>query len=59
MSSNDLVAKKVSQIELEKKPEYPTSSKKPKNWDKIVADVAEEEKDEKLEGDAALNKYCR
>ena len=35
---------------------YPTSSKKPKNWDKIAADVAAEEKDEKLEGDAALNK---
>lgn len=38
------------------KPIYPTSSKKPKNWDKIAADVAAEEKDEKLEGDAALNK---
>jgi suppressor of G2 allele of SKP1 len=36
---------------------YPTSSKNPKNWDKIVADVDAEEKDEKLEGDAALNKY--
>ncbi len=37
--------------------EYPSSSKKPKNWDKIAADVEAEEKDEKLEGDAALNKY--
>lgn len=35
---------------------YPTSSKNPKNWDKIAADVAAEEKDEKLEGDAALNR---
>lgn len=43
----------------EKKPEYPTSSKKPKNWDKIAADIAAEEKDEKLEGDAALNKLFR
>lgn len=35
---------------------YPTSSRKPKNWDKIEAEVKAEEKDEKLEGDAALNK---
>jgi len=36
------------------KPSYPTSSKKPKNWDAIAADVDKEE--EKLEGDNALNK---
>jgi len=42
-----------------KKPAYPTSSKNPKNWDKIVADVDAEEKDEKLEGDAALNKLFK
>jgi hypothetical protein len=36
--------------------QYPSSSKNPKNWDKIVADATEEEKNEKLEGDAALNK---
>eukprot|EP01137_Pigoraptor_chileana_P008439 Opistho-2@55279 len=38
-------------------PKYPTSSKKGvTNWDKIEKDVVKEEKDEKLEGDAALNK---
>lgn len=37
--------------------DYPSSSRKAKNWDKIAADVTAEEKDEKLEGDAALNKY--
>merc|ERR1712142_469681 len=35
---------------------YPTSSKKPKDWDRLEREVKAEEKDEKLEGDAALNK---
>jgi suppressor of G2 allele of SKP1 len=39
----------------EDKPVYPSSSKKVKDWDKISADIATAEKDEKLEGDAALN----
>lgn len=39
---------------------YPSSSKKGnKDWDKIEAEVKKEEKDEKLEGDAALNKLFR
>lgn len=38
-------------------PSYPTSSKKPKDWDKLEVEITKEEKDEKLEGDAALNKY--
>jgi hypothetical protein len=38
------------------KAEYPSSSKKHKDWDKIAHDVEVEEKDEKVEGDAALNK---
>ncbi|RNA28030.1 suppressor of G2 allele of SKP1 -like protein [Brachionus plicatilis] len=60
-SLNDIVVKKTSTIDVieEKKPDYPTSSRKPKNWDKIAADVAAEEKDEKLEGDAALNKLFK
>ncbi|XP_061791115.1 protein SGT1 homolog isoform X1 [Nerophis lumbriciformis] len=36
--------------------EYPTSSQHGRKWDKIVGDISEEEKNEKLEGDAALNK---
>lgn len=43
-------------INTAKIPTYPTSSKKPKNWDQIAAEVTAEEKDEKLEGDSALNK---
>ncbi|KAG2675702.1 hypothetical protein I3760_12G017700 [Carya illinoinensis] len=38
------------------RPAYP-SSKPKKDWDKIEADVKKEEKDEKLDGDAALNKF--
>ena len=33
---------------------YPSSSKKPKNWDAIAKEVDAEE--DKVEGDAALNK---
>ncbi|XP_069495810.1 protein SGT1 homolog [Ambystoma mexicanum] len=34
---------------------YPSSSHHTKNWDKLVVEIKEEEKTEKLEGDAALN----
>ncbi|KAG0485738.1 hypothetical protein HPP92_009817, partial [Vanilla planifolia] len=40
------------------RPAYP-SSKKKVEWDKLAAEVKKEEKDEKLEGDAALNKLFR
>lgn len=39
----------------EVKPSYPTSSKKPKNWDQIDKDIEKEILKEKPEGDAALN----
>jgi hypothetical protein len=35
---------------------YPTSAKNAKDWDHLVQDIKKEEKDEKPEGDAALNK---
>jgi suppressor of G2 allele of SKP1 len=45
------------------KPAYPSSyapgRRKPKDWDQIEQEVEEEEKDEKLEGDAALQKLFR
>ncbi|CAH8360104.1 unnamed protein product [Eruca vesicaria subsp. sativa] len=44
--------------EVSKRPAYP-SSKKVKDWDKLEAEVKKQEKDEKLEGDAALNKFVR
>lgn len=36
--------------------QYPSSSHYTRNWDKVVGEIKEEEKTEKLEGDAALNK---
>ncbi|KAL0966364.1 hypothetical protein UPYG_G00294400 [Umbra pygmaea] len=36
--------------------QYPSSSQCNRDWDKMVVDINEEEKKEKLEGDAALNK---
>jgi len=35
---------------------YPSSSHYTRNWDKLAQDITKEEKDEKLDGDAALNK---
>lgn len=40
------------------KPAYP-SSKPKKDWDKLEAEVKKEEKEEKLDGDAGLNKLFR
>ena len=34
---------------------YPTSRHVGKDWDKVAAQIAKEEKDDKLEGEAALN----
>lgn len=43
--------------------QYPSSSHVTRNWDKLVGDIKEEENNEKVEGDTALNKlfqqiYC-
>ena len=37
-------------------PKYPSSSHHGHDWDKLVAEIKEEEKEEKPEGEAALNK---
>lgn len=39
-----------------KKPSYPSSRPRTKDWDKLEALVKKEEKEEKLDGDAAVNK---
>lgn len=36
--------------------QYPSSSHYTRNWDKLVGEIKEEEKNENVEGDAALNK---
>ncbi|GLU21168.1 hypothetical protein SLE2022_373270 [Rubroshorea leprosula] len=41
------------------RPTYPSSKPKGVDWDKLEAEVKKEEKDEKLDGDAALNKFFR
>ncbi|KAG7552738.1 Tetratricopeptide repeat [Arabidopsis thaliana x Arabidopsis arenosa] len=41
---------------LSQRPVYP-SSKPAKDWDKLEAEVKKQEKDEKLDGDAAMNKF--
>ncbi|XP_055831521.1 protein SGT1 homolog A-like [Solanum dulcamara] len=41
------------------KPSYPSSKLRCKDWDKLEAQVKKEEKEEKLDGDAALNKFFR
>jgi suppressor of G2 allele of SKP1 len=42
-------------VNSENGPKYPTSSKKPKDWDKIEVDIKKEEQEEKPEGEDALN----
>ncbi|KAM7504816.1 hypothetical protein LguiB_003720 [Lonicera macranthoides] len=39
------------------KPAYPSSKPKTVDWDKLEAQVKKEEKEEKLDGDEALNKF--
>ncbi|KAA8533668.1 hypothetical protein F0562_031185 [Nyssa sinensis] len=39
------------------RPTYPSSKPRTVDWDKLEAQVKKEEKDEKLDGDAALNKF--
>nr|ABH03406.1 SGT1 [Pelargonium x hortorum] len=41
------------------RPTYPSSKPRLTDWDKLEAEVKKEEKEEKLDGDAALNKFFR
>ncbi|KAL7587530.1 protein SGT1 homolog B [Lactuca sativa] len=57
-SNNSLVVRSSTVSSGNQRPAYP-SSKPTKDWDKLEAQVKKEEKDEKLDGDAALNKFFR
>lgn len=57
-SNNNLVVRSSNVSSHNQRPSYP-SSRSTKDWDKIEAQVKKEEKDEKLDGDAALNKFFR
>uniref|UniRef100_A0A1J3CPL8 Protein SGT1-like protein B n=1 Tax=Noccaea caerulescens TaxID=107243 RepID=A0A1J3CPL8_NOCCA len=46
----------VASAVVSQRPVYP-SSKPGKDWDKLEAEVKKQEKDEKLDGDAAMNKF--
>ncbi|MED6121145.1 Cochaperone protein, variant 2 [Stylosanthes scabra] len=49
----------VSSVTDTQRPSYPSSKPKRVDWDKLEAQVEKEEKEEKLDGDAALNKFFR
>ncbi|CAI0462716.1 unnamed protein product [Linum tenue] len=42
---------------ISQRPAYPSLKSRDKDWDKLEALVKKEEKDEKLDGDAALDKF--
>uniref|UniRef100_A0A7N0U4Z5 SGT1 n=1 Tax=Kalanchoe fedtschenkoi TaxID=63787 RepID=A0A7N0U4Z5_KALFE len=51
------VTHKINVSTVGKGPTYPSSKPKRVDWDKLEAQVKEEEKEEKLDGDAGLNKF--
>ncbi|KAI3471175.1 hypothetical protein Pfo_027838 [Paulownia fortunei] len=53
------VVQKANVSSGNQKPTYPSSKPKRIDWDKFEAQVKKEEKEEKLDGDAALNKFFR
>ncbi|GAB2293996.1 Cochaperone protein [Dionaea muscipula] len=55
-SKENIVPQKINVSSATHKPTYP-SSRSRVDWDKLEAEVKREEKDEKLDGDAALNKF--
>ncbi|WOG92828.1 hypothetical protein DCAR_0312105 [Daucus carota subsp. sativus] len=58
-SKNNAVPQKAYVPTGAQRPTYPTSKPKTVDWDKLEAEVKKEEKEEKLDGDAALNKFFR
>ncbi|KAL8148347.1 protein SGT1 homolog [Apium graveolens] len=58
-SKNNAVPQKTYVSTSTQRPAYPTSKPKTVDWDKLEAEVKKEEKEEKLDGDAALNKFFR
>ncbi|KAL5567872.1 hypothetical protein UlMin_024447 [Ulmus minor] len=46
-------------VPANQRPSYPSSKPRRVDWDKLEAEVKKQEKEEKLDGDAALNKFFR
>ncbi|KAK3037247.1 hypothetical protein RJ639_030140 [Escallonia herrerae] len=57
-SKDNVVPQRIYASSVNQNLAYP-SSKPTKDWDKLEAQVKKEEKEEKLDGDAALNKFFR
>ncbi|XP_030501871.2 protein SGT1 homolog [Cannabis sativa] len=58
-SKEAMVPQKINVSSGSHKPVYPSSKPRSRDWDKLEAQVKKEEKEEKLDGDAALNKLFR
>ncbi|XP_061344059.1 protein SGT1 homolog A-like [Gastrolobium bilobum] len=58
--NKDTLPQKINMpIIQSERPAYPSSKPRTRDWDKLEALVKKEEKEEKLDGDAALNKLFR
>ncbi|KAM7467763.1 hypothetical protein LguiB_015325 [Lonicera macranthoides] len=58
-SKDNSVPRQICVSSVNQKPVYPSSKPRTVDWDKLEAEVKKEEKEEKLDGDAALNKFFR
>ncbi|XP_052185868.1 protein SGT1 homolog [Diospyros lotus] len=57
-NKENALVQRVNISSVTQRPAYP-SSKPTRDWDKMEAQMKKEEKEEKLDGDAALNKFFR
>ncbi|CAL0332001.1 unnamed protein product [Lupinus luteus] len=58
--TKDVLPQKINTLTVQsERPTYPSSKPRTRDWDKLEAQVKKEEKEEKLDGDAALNKLFR
>ncbi|RWR80210.1 suppressor of G2 allele of SKP1 [Cinnamomum micranthum f. kanehirae] len=58
-TKDNLVPQKINVSSASERPTYPSSKSRAVDWDKLEAEVKKEEKTEKLDGDAGLNKLFR
>ncbi|CAL5364434.1 unnamed protein product [Camellia sinensis] len=58
-SKESTIPQRISVSSGTQRPAYPSSKPRRVDWDKLEAQVKKEEKEEKLDGDAALNKFFR
>ncbi|GAB4858330.1 Cochaperone protein [Ancistrocladus abbreviatus] len=56
-SKGNIVPQRINVSSATHRPAYPSSKPKAVDWDKLEAEVKKEEKEERLDGDAGLNKF--